>query len=52
MSADTELNNMQTGIQQLLPDIATLSLLHRPPGLNAHHPHHSTMQPQAGQIFI
>lgn len=42
MSADTEAHNMQAPIQQLMPDLTSLSLLHRPSqGLTRTH----TMQP-------
>lgn len=57
MSAETEISNMQAGIQQLLPDITrdltALSLLHRPPqSVNAHHPHHPNMQPNGKPKFL
>lgn len=51
MSAETQLTNsmQQSGIQQLLPDIATLSLLHRTPqGINVHHSHPASMHSSSG----
>lgn len=54
MSAETELGGMQAGIQQLLPDLATLSILtHRThaQGVNQLHAHHANLQPTGKFTF-
>lgn len=55
MSAETELGSMQAGIQQLLPDLTTLSILSsrrtHSQGVNQLHSHHTNLQPNGKFIF-
>ncbi|GJQ79056.1 hypothetical protein Trydic_g214 [Trypoxylus dichotomus] len=49
MSADTEAHSMQAPIQQLMPDLTSLSLLHRPAqGLTRTH----SMQPDINRDSV